>query len=669
MDLTKTTCPREASNDAGSSPSNYLVPALERIDPFLRFLTKATGKTIVPFHMLSSVLPERSFSGNENNNSADFPRVGTGCPADTDTKKDHHDNLPEILLELTYRGVLYYQPAKQMVGFPLPPSSPNTELIQATVYVDSPTVSSLLQKPPSKLIGKGLHGSSEAAAKRRMKVLMWTLEKESNWICRMCASAETWDTGKGDEHTAVDTIGETTPAESTTEEPLTMGRSYAFKSDIVDDDDGKFNLTPDHVKPNDILEAANKQGDRISAYQALHSLFSKTINQNISISTTDTIYDDEDVESKQENHSKKHWLPRQVAYAGSHPGREPRYSTLSADTLDKIPLEVLHLFKLDIDVTSASSSGVKCNYDNSNRKSAPDKKSVYSYESQKKRKLFLHQARAIDSAMSGVHTVVCTGTGSGKSLCFLLPVIAQALTSLQQKSAENAVNSGSASILLFPTKALAQDQFTKINSLLQSLPWQSDGASMLRAGVIDGDTPYSQRDTIASECQIILTNPDTLHAAILPNWKRPSYRDLLARVATVVIDEAHVYEGTFGAHIALVLAVRRVDYYLMASISSTALIPHYGFTSIQRLKRICTVAYAQTANWRDTLINQSIQPNLLFIACSATMIHPEHHFRILCPIAENESVCVLASAEDGSPCAPKHFFVWNPPILGELLVD
>jgi ATP-dependent helicase YprA (DUF1998 family) len=62
-------------------------------------------------------------------------------------------------------------------------------------------------------------------------------------------------------------------------------------------------------------------------------------------------------------------------------------------------------------------------------------------------------------------------------------------------------------------------------------------------------------------------------------------------------------------------------------------------------------------------------PLPLFIACSATMTYPEEHFRVLCPITEEESVCVLAGDEDGSPCSPKHFFVWNAPVLGESMID
>jgi len=261
------------------------------------------------------------------------------------------------------------------------------------------------------------------------------------------------------------------------------------------------------------------------------------------------------------------------------------------------------------------------------------------------RKLFLHQSQAIESAMNGIHTVVCTGTGSGKSLCFLLPVLAKAFISLRQS--QNCLKLGSAAILLFPTKALAQDQYSKLSLLLKSLQENDNSRTApLRAGVIDGDTPHSQRDEIASECQIILTNPDTLHAAILPNWnKKPSYQSLLSRLKTIVIDEAHVYEGAFGAHVSMVLA---------------------------RLKRVCRVAsspsntaveFSDVSQCKITLKSQKAQSIPLFIACSATMIHPEQHFRLLCPIAEDEEVKVLTSEEDGSACAPKHFFVWNPPIL------
>jgi DEAD/DEAH box helicase domain-containing protein len=291
-------------------------------------------------------------------------------------------------------------------------------------------------------------------------------------------------------------------------------------------------------------ETVDGTGDGALAYQALHDLFSKKINQTDNASThTNSVHashSNTEIEAKKKKQS--HWLPRQAAFAGSQPGRESRYGILSNETLKKIPVEALQLLNLDMNQQLLANGNNKRN-------------SIDSYLSKNNRKLFLHQARAIEAAMNGVHTVVCTSTGSGKSMCFLLPVIAKALSSLQQTTDDR--DKASASILIFPTKALAQDQLTKINAMLKSLPPQPDESKQLRAGVIDGDTPHPQRDTIASECQIILTNPDTLHAAILPNWKRPSYKSLLGRVSTVVVDEAHVYEGAFGAHVALVLAVRR----------------------------------------------------------------------------------------------------------------
>ena len=135
----------------------------------------------------------------------------------------------------------------------------------------------------------------------------------------------------------------------------------------------------------------------------------------------------------------------------------------------------------------------------------------------------------------------------------------------------------------------------------------------------------------ANSCQIILTNPDTLHAAILPNWKKKkAYKDLLGRLTTVVIDEAHIYEGAFGAHVSMILA---------------------------RLHRICRVASSPSNSPFDR------PKTLQYIATSATLANPEKVARILCPICEDEEVCVLAAEDDGSPCSSKHFFVWNPPIV------
>jgi DEAD/DEAH box helicase domain-containing protein len=480
-----------------------LALAMERIDPFLRFLTKATGKTMLPLQMLQKVLPKAA----ENKHAETNLTTTTTTAAAAAENSPEHMNQNELLLELTYRGVLHYDGEKSVVGFPQPPSTNKSDK-------ESPKAS-LLPKPPAKLIGKGLHGSSEAVAKRRMKVLLWTLEKESSWICRM--SDEALDDKTSDEAKASCLKMRRASPENARMKRTALDAPDVASSEPNINSEESFNGTENEHASDDADEINSKCSERAEAFKALHNLFSRE-RRNIE--------DDLNEKTKQ----TKHWLPCQAAFAGSQPGRDPRFGILSKDTLDKIPSEVLHLFHLNRN-------------DIVNGKIKP---TIDTCLSKNNRKLFLHQALAIEAAMNGVHTVVCTSTGSGKSMCFLLPVIAKTLASLQN-------GDGYASILMFPTKALAQDQLTKINAMLNSL--SPDFGDQLRAGVIDGDTPHTQRDTIASECQIILTNPDTLHAAILPNWKRPAYKQLLERVRTVVIDEAHVYEGTFGAHVSLVLAV------------------------------------------------------------------------------------------------------------------
>jgi DEAD/DEAH box helicase domain-containing protein len=217
-----------------------------------------------------------------------------------------------------------------------------------------------------------------------------------------------------------------------------------------------------------------------------------------------------------------------------------------------------------------------------------------------KRRLYRHQAVAIESALRNIPTLVCTGTGSGKSLCFLVPVL-------------NAALKGEKSMLLFPTKALAQDQVVKLSAWLEECNLHHD----IRAATLDGDTPHSQRMDIITSCNVILTNPDTLHAGVMPNWKH-LYRPLLTNLRYVVIDEAHMYTGIFGAHVTMILA---------------------------RLYRLVSLESSK----------------LCFLACSATLAHPEAHFRILCCIPKQNTVNIVK--EDGSPRSAKHFLVWNPPLL------
>ena len=150
--------------------------------------------------------------------------------------------------------------------------------------------------------------------------------------------------------------------------------------------------------------------------------------------------------------------------------------------------------------------------------------------------LWLHQAEAYEAARSGP-VIVTTGTASGKSLSFNLPVL-QTL----------AHDSRARALYLYPTKALAQDQARKLSALR---------APFLRHAIYDGDTPREERRAIRSRSNLILTNPDMLHVGVLPNHRH--WGDVLANLAWIVVDEAHVYRGVFGSHVANVLRrLRRI---------------------------------------------------------------------------------------------------------------
>lgn len=585
---TATAAPKQDNNNNNMSASdNPTLAAMSRIDAFLRFLTKATGKTSVPIMMLAQVLPKinTDTTADDSKHSTDSGKKGNS---------DDHGHLRELLLELTHRGVLNYDIKKETVGFPLPPSPSNnhtdlSKMPEATVATsDSTSMHNILPRPPSKLLGKGLHGSTEPSAKRRMKVLEWSIKHFPSLAIGI----------KSDELKVAGAVNERGASETNRTEPNHLDESFCGNQK------NEEHATESEKDRIEVDERLDECSERRAAYQSLDALLKGTVGSLVDNNNKGSIQSGPKC-SADEKQTKKQWLPCQAAYAGSHPGRDARFETLSKETASIIHPKIFQLFNLNCDGTSRTTdtdTGLP------------------------KRRLFLHQARAIESAMNNIHTVVQTATGSGKSFCFLLPVLAKAMQSVEGGERSSA-------ILLFPTKALAQDQYSKIDALLKSLSSNDDTDDIpLRVGVIDGDTPHSYRDEIATGCQIILTNPDTLHAAILPNWnKRPAYQNLLARVSTVVVDEAHVYEGAFGAHVAMVLA---------------------------RLLRICRVASSPS-----NTDNVAPARQISFIACSATMLHPEKHFRLLCPIGEEEDVCVLTSEDDGSPCSAKHFFVWNPPIL------
>ncbi|MEN1681816.1 MAG: DEAD/DEAH box helicase [Planctomycetota bacterium] len=210
-------------------------------------------------------------------------------------------------------------------------------------------------------------------------------------------------------------------------------------------------------------------------------------------------------------------------------------------------------------------------------------------------RLYTHQAESLDAADSGRDFVVVTGTASGKTLCYNLPVL-QALLS----------DADARALYLFPTKALAQDQ---LKGLLELVADDKDAAARVRPGVYDGDTPTAQRRRIRNESNLVLTNPDMLHASILPY--HPKWATLFADLRYVVIDEVHSYRGILGAHVAAVL---------------------------RRLMRICE-HYGSTPT---------------FLSASATIANPGE---LVSRLVDRE---VRVIDNDGAPRGAKHFVMWNP---------
>src|SRR5690606_10765579 len=149
--------------------------------------------------------------------------------------------------------------------------------------------------------------------------------------------------------------------------------------------------------------------------------------------------------------------------------------------------------------------------------------------------LYSHQAEAVEAARRGENVVVVTGTASGKSLCYNIPVL-EGLAEQEEAAA----------LYLFPTKALTQDQLRgllRFKEISPELP--------VIAGAYDGDTPANTRRTLREKGNCILTNPDMLHSGILP--RHTSWGAFFENLRFVVIDEIHVYRGIFGSHVANVL--------------------------------------------------------------------------------------------------------------------
>jgi len=163
-------------------------------------------------------------------------------------------------------------------------------------------------------------------------------------------------------------------------------------------------------------------------------------------------------------------------------------------------------------------------------------------------RLYTHQVQAIESLRAANDTVVVTGTASGKSLCYHLPVLSRLLE-----------EAGATALYLFPTKALAQDQLKGLTRLSLG---HAELTHRLTAGVYDGDTQAATRRKLRDGGNVILSNPDMLHQGILP--AHPKWARFLARLRFVVVDEMHAYRGIFGSHVGNVL--RRLE----------RVVAHYG---------------------------------------------------------------------------------------------
>lgn len=171
--------------------------------------------------------------------------------------------------------------------------------------------------------------------------------------------------------------------------------------------------------------------------------------------------------------------------------------------------------------------------------------------------LYSHQAEAWESARNGQHTVIVTPTASGKTLCYNLPVMQALLESDEARA-----------LYLFPTKALSQDQQSEINGMVGSIEGRSNefpdsgedpgrARIPLRVCIYDGDTPQSIRSDARDKGRIIISNPDMMHAGILPN--HPKWIRFFANLKYIVIDEMHTYRGIFGSHMAnLIRRILRV---------------------------------------------------------------------------------------------------------------
>ena len=211
-------------------------------------------------------------------------------------------------------------------------------------------------------------------------------------------------------------------------------------------------------------------------------------------------------------------------------------------------------------------------------------------------RLYSHQADAYEAVRKGRHLVVVTPTASGKTLCYNLPVLQRLLENPERRA-----------LFLYPTKALAQDQLAELSALKHGLPIE------LRVDTYDGDTPPGRRTAIREGGHVVMTNPDMLHAGLLPHHTR--WRRLFSSLDFVVIDELHTYRGLFGSQVANV---------------------------IRRLKRICAFYGSKPT----------------FICASATIANP---LELAKRLLEEDNVELVERS--GAPRGERRLIFYNPPLV------
>jgi DEAD/DEAH box helicase domain-containing protein len=216
--------------------------------------------------------------------------------------------------------------------------------------------------------------------------------------------------------------------------------------------------------------------------------------------------------------------------------------------------------------------------------------------------LYTHQVEALSAAFSRQSVVIATPTASGKSLCFHLPVLSALLS-----------DPSATALFCYPTKALSRDQEHNLRELMREADMPAS------AMVYDGDTPADARRAARERCRIVLTNPDMLHAGVLPSHAR--WAGFFQGLRYVVLDELHTYRGVFGSHMAHVLS---------------------------RLRRIAAFHGARPS----------------FIAATATIGNPREHAARL--VGEPPEALALID-ESGAPRASREAYIYNPPVVNEEL--